>query len=168
MTDTYPRDMVGYGGKLPDPKWPNGARLAVNFVINFEEGSEYSFVDGDGRSEASAEGAFVNVGGQRDLAANRLTSTAAGSGSGVSLDYSTSDASPLLSMLALSRSSGIHRRRGPFRTGAMTSAVMVGDGSRCSGCLRMTSASIFDVPWRPSNAQLGAAPWAGTAVMAQA
>ena len=38
----YPRDLVGYGGKPPDPKWPNGARLALNFVLNIEEGSEYS------------------------------------------------------------------------------------------------------------------------------
>jgi allantoinase len=66
----YQRDMIGYGGKPPHPKWPNDARLAVNFVINYEEGSEYSFPDGDGKSEASAEGAFVNLGsGRRDLAA---------------------------------------------------------------------------------------------------
>ena len=31
----YPRDMVGYGGAPPDPKWPNEARLAVNFVMNY-------------------------------------------------------------------------------------------------------------------------------------
>jgi hypothetical protein len=70
MPDNYPRDMVGYGARPPHPRWPNNARLAVNFVINYEEGSEYSFPDGDGKSEASAEGAFVNVGaGRRDLAA---------------------------------------------------------------------------------------------------
>ena len=34
------RDFVGYGANVPDPKWPNGARLAVNFVLNYEEGSE--------------------------------------------------------------------------------------------------------------------------------
>ena len=70
MDNDYQRDMIGYGGKPPHPKWPNDARLAVNFVINYEEGSEYSFPDGDGKSEASAEGAFVNLGsGRRDLAA---------------------------------------------------------------------------------------------------
>ena len=37
MTKPYPRDMVGYGGEPPDPKWPSGARLAVNFVLNYEE-----------------------------------------------------------------------------------------------------------------------------------
>jgi peptidoglycan/xylan/chitin deacetylase (PgdA/CDA1 family) len=45
------RDFVGYGGHPPDPYWPNDARLAVNFVMNNEEGSEPSFSDGDGVSE---------------------------------------------------------------------------------------------------------------------
>lgn len=48
---SYPRDMVGYGAMPPDPQWPGGARLALNFVLNFEEGSEPSFADGDGYSE---------------------------------------------------------------------------------------------------------------------
>lgn len=47
----YPRDLVGYGRKRPDPRWPGGARLALNFVLNYEEGSEYSIPDGDGASE---------------------------------------------------------------------------------------------------------------------
>lgn len=51
MTTSYPRDMVGYGAYPPDPKWPQGARLALNFVLNYEEGSEPSFADGDGYSE---------------------------------------------------------------------------------------------------------------------
>ena len=38
---TYPqRDMVGYGQHTPDPKWPGGANIAVQFVINYEEGAE--------------------------------------------------------------------------------------------------------------------------------
>jgi putative urate catabolism protein len=48
----YPRDLIGYGA-APNPKWPNGARLAVQFVINYEEGSEYSIPDGDVRAETS-------------------------------------------------------------------------------------------------------------------
>jgi putative urate catabolism protein len=48
-----PRDFIGYGANPPDPKWPGGARLALNFVINYEEGSEYNVHDGDGFSEAS-------------------------------------------------------------------------------------------------------------------
>ena len=42
------RDLVGYGRTPPDPQWPNGARLALNFVLNIEEGSEYSIENGDG------------------------------------------------------------------------------------------------------------------------
>ena len=37
--------------KPPDPKWPDGARLAVNFVMNYEEGSEPSVQDGEGYTE---------------------------------------------------------------------------------------------------------------------
>jgi len=43
--------MVGYGANPPDPKWPKNARLAVQIVMNYEEGSEYSIPDGDGISE---------------------------------------------------------------------------------------------------------------------
>ena len=45
------RDLVGYGANPPDPKWPDGARIAVNFVVNYEEGSEPSVQDGEGYSE---------------------------------------------------------------------------------------------------------------------
>ena len=45
------RDFTGYGGNPPDPKWPNGARLAVNFVLNYEEGSEPSMQDGEGHTD---------------------------------------------------------------------------------------------------------------------
>ncbi|MDA0998431.1 MAG: chitin deacetylase, partial [Proteobacteria bacterium] len=43
--------MVGYGANPPDPRWPGGARLAVNFVINYEEGSEASIFDGEAQTE---------------------------------------------------------------------------------------------------------------------
>jgi len=46
------RDLIGYGATPPDPKWPGGARIAVNFVINYEEGAENSVLNGDERSEA--------------------------------------------------------------------------------------------------------------------
>jgi allantoinase len=45
------RDLVGYGPNPPDPKWPGGARVAVNFVMNYEEGSEPSVQDGEGYTE---------------------------------------------------------------------------------------------------------------------
>ena len=47
----YPRDMVGYGAKPPHPKWPNKARIAVQFVINYEEGGENCILHGDDASE---------------------------------------------------------------------------------------------------------------------
>ena len=50
-TAPYPRDLVGYGRNPPDPKWPNGARIAVQFVINYEEGGENSVLHGDDASE---------------------------------------------------------------------------------------------------------------------
>ena len=53
VTDTaYPRDMVGYGRNPPDPRWPGGARVAVQFVVNYEEGGENSVLHGDAASEA--------------------------------------------------------------------------------------------------------------------
>ena len=51
MTD-YPRDMVGYGARPPHPDWPDGARIAVQFVINYEEGGENCILHGDAASEA--------------------------------------------------------------------------------------------------------------------
>jgi peptidoglycan/xylan/chitin deacetylase (PgdA/CDA1 family) len=45
------RDFIGYGKRPPAVVWPGGARLAVSFVVNYEEGSEYSLPDGDDRSE---------------------------------------------------------------------------------------------------------------------
>ena len=50
MSD-YPRDLIGYGGRPPYAAWPNDARIAVQIVLNYEEGSEYSIPDGDGFSE---------------------------------------------------------------------------------------------------------------------
>lgn len=52
MTETYPRDMIGYGRNPPDPKWPGGARVAVQFVLNYEEGGENTILHGDPASEA--------------------------------------------------------------------------------------------------------------------
>jgi len=51
MTD-YPRDLVGYGAQSPDPQWPDEARIAVQFVVNYEEGGEASILHGDAGSEA--------------------------------------------------------------------------------------------------------------------
>lgn len=46
------RDLIGYAGRPPHPEWPDGARLALQFVLNIEEGGESSVLNGDARSEA--------------------------------------------------------------------------------------------------------------------
>lgn len=48
----YSRDLRGYGPKPPDPQWPGGARIAVQIVLNYEEGGENSIEHGDAASEA--------------------------------------------------------------------------------------------------------------------
>jgi OHCU decarboxylase len=48
----YPRDLRGYGATPPDPDWPEGARIAVQFVVNYEEGGENNILHGDAASEA--------------------------------------------------------------------------------------------------------------------
>lgn len=68
------RDFVGYANRPPTIRWPNNAGVAVNFVLNYEEGSEYSIANGDGRSET----ALIEVNaprvpaGRRDLAAESM------------------------------------------------------------------------------------------------
>jgi putative urate catabolism protein len=47
----YPRDLVGYGRNPPHARWPNGARVALQFVLNHEEGAENSVLHGDAASE---------------------------------------------------------------------------------------------------------------------
>jgi len=51
MSNDYPRDMIGYGATPPEANWPGGARLALSFVINYEEGGENSILHGDRASE---------------------------------------------------------------------------------------------------------------------
>ncbi|MDG4889765.1 allantoinase PuuE [Mesorhizobium sp. WSM4887] len=68
------RDFIGYADRLPNVRWPGDAGLAVNFVLNYEEGAEHSIEDGDGRSE----NALIEVNqprvpaGGRDLAAQSM------------------------------------------------------------------------------------------------
>ena len=49
---SYPRDLVGYGAKPPHARWPRGARIALQFVLNYEEGGENAILHGDPASEA--------------------------------------------------------------------------------------------------------------------
>jgi allantoinase len=60
MSDpTYPRDLIGHAGSPPDPRWPNGARIAVSVVLNYEEGGESCILHGDAQSES----VLTDVGG---------------------------------------------------------------------------------------------------------
>ncbi|MFI8417538.1 allantoinase PuuE [Serratia sp. NPDC078593] len=51
LNHPYPRDLVGYGGKPPQANWPGQARIAVQFVLNYEEGAENNVLHGDAGSE---------------------------------------------------------------------------------------------------------------------
>src|SRR3546814_9686969 len=66
------RDFVGYGSNPPNPNWPGNARLALNLVINYEEGSEASFDDGDGVSEIGLTEVSGKSFSGRDLAAESM------------------------------------------------------------------------------------------------
>ena len=62
------RDLVGYGPNPPMVEWPDGARIAVSVVVNYEEGSEYSILDGDPAGETMGESPSPVAAGERDLA----------------------------------------------------------------------------------------------------
>ncbi|MBI1385597.1 MAG: polysaccharide deacetylase family protein [Rhizobiales bacterium] len=62
------RDLIGYGPNPPQARWPNGARIAINFCINYEEGGELCVLAGDDRSEVRLSDVAVETRiGRRDL-----------------------------------------------------------------------------------------------------
>ena len=61
------RDFVGYGPNIPQVQWPDGARIAVSLVVNYEEGAEYSLLDGDSHHETNGEVPSPVPPQQRDL-----------------------------------------------------------------------------------------------------
>jgi allantoinase len=66
------RDFIGYGPNPPDPRWPGGARIAVNIVVNYEEGSEESYSDGDSVSEGGLTEGGGGAFSTRDLGAESM------------------------------------------------------------------------------------------------
>jgi allantoinase len=62
-----PRDFIGYANRPPDFEWPGGARLAINFVINYEEGAERSPLEGDADREPLVEARYEVPAGEREL-----------------------------------------------------------------------------------------------------
>ena len=61
------RDLIGYGGETPTLVWPNGARLAISLVVNFEEGAEQQVGDCDPATERIGEVLSVVEPGTRDM-----------------------------------------------------------------------------------------------------
>ncbi|MBO6674139.1 MAG: polysaccharide deacetylase family protein [Rhizobiales bacterium] len=66
------RDLIGYGRVTPDILWPNGSRLAVSVVVNFEEGAEWQVGDGDPVSEPMGEVMSVVAPGTRDMGQEQI------------------------------------------------------------------------------------------------
>ncbi len=61
------RDFIGYGANPPSVRWPGNARIAISVVVNYEEGSEASLLDGDDHHESNNEVPSPIPSGQRDL-----------------------------------------------------------------------------------------------------
>ena len=74
MSGGYPRDLAGYGGRPPHAHWPGKARIAVQFVLNYEEGGENSVLHGDEGAEAflSDMVGAAAVHGERNMAMESL------------------------------------------------------------------------------------------------
>ena len=69
MSAGHVRDLVGYGRRPPRAVWPNGASVALSICVNYEEGSEPSHADGDGRNAGFAEIPYPMDAAVRDLTA---------------------------------------------------------------------------------------------------
>jgi len=71
----YPRDLIGYGSNPPHPHWPGKARIALSFVLNYEEGGERNILHGDKESEAFLSGKWVSaqpLQGERNMSMESL------------------------------------------------------------------------------------------------
>jgi peptidoglycan/xylan/chitin deacetylase (PgdA/CDA1 family) len=66
------RDLVGYGRRVPHARWPDGARVAVSLVLNYEEGSEYAYPNGDRRNDGLTEVIYAMDPQYRDLCAESV------------------------------------------------------------------------------------------------
>ena len=97
MTDaSYPRDLVGYGARPPHADWPGEARIALQFVLNYEEGAESSVLHGDAASESflSEIVGATPYAGARHMSMESLYEYGGRAGGGCRLDR-TRDAGPV-------------------------------------------------------------------------
>ena len=83
------RDYVGYGRHIPKVRWPDDARVAVNIVLNYEEGSEYTHPAGDGQNDGLTEIPWESTPPFATSPPNRSTSTARGRACGGSSGWWT-------------------------------------------------------------------------------
>ena len=73
MSADYPRDLIGYASNPPHPQWPGDARIALSFVLNYEEGGERSVLHGDKESEAFLrDGRGATLQGVRNMSMESL------------------------------------------------------------------------------------------------
>ena len=86
MTRDYPRDLIGYGRNPPHARWPGEARIALQFVLNYEEGGENCVLHGDaGVRDSSCPRSSARRPSRRATCRwSRCTSTARASASGAS------------------------------------------------------------------------------------
>ena len=88
-----PRDFVGYGRDPPQFRWPDGSAVAISIVLNYEEGAEYSLLDGDPINDAWGETATAVPPPVRDMGSETHYESAAASASGGSRGSSRSSGS---------------------------------------------------------------------------
>ena len=171
MPDDAERDFCGYGATPPDPRWPGGARVAININLNYEAGGEHSLLEGDSASEGMLNDiGFPAYEGVRSPIVESHSSTAAAAASGgcsASLPASVfrSASSP-----SFARWSAIRRSRAPWsRPATRSSATAIAgstitrsrsgrarayrqSGGRAHGADRQPSPRLDDRPAGPQHA----------------
>jgi len=167
MSRSHVRDFVGYGPNQPDPKWPDRARLAINFVINVEEGSGPSVEDGEGFTEVQhteAYGRSQGVNG-RDLAGEGMFEYGSRVGFWRILRLSQDRNLPLTAFAVRWRLSATHRLR--LRSGSrlLTCVVTDGDGSSITSSRKRKSVTTSSALSSPSRRRPASARRVGTAGM---
>jgi hypothetical protein len=151
------RDLIGYGPNPPHPRWPDEARIAVQFVLNIEEGAESSIVNGDHQSEAylhELPGRPARS-GERDLSVESMYEYGARAGVWRLLDMFNARGVPLTA----------------FAVGQALELCVMADtrspvtataGSTIAMFPKRSSGTISAAPSRSSSGSAAAVRWAGT------
>ena len=140
------RDLVGYGEFPPNPAWPGGALIAVNFNLNVEGGGEASLFNGDPVSEGMLNDIGVSAyTGRRAPLVESVFEFGSRRGAWRVLDIFR-DHSVAVSVLGVARALEIPHWRVPLSSVATKSSAMAIVGSITSMCPRTSNASISGVP----------------------